>query len=33
MVIVLEPHTAQHLEIFQTLTPIEQSLITLAQAE
>jgi hypothetical protein len=28
MAIVLDPHTTQHLEIFQTLTPIEQSIVT-----
>ena len=30
MAIVLDPHTAQHLETFQTLTPIEQSIVTQA---
>jgi hypothetical protein len=30
MVIVLDPHTAQHLETFQNLTLIEQSIVTQA---
>ena len=30
MAIVLDPHTAQHLETFQTLTPAEQSIVTQA---
>jgi hypothetical protein len=30
MAIVLDPHTTQHLETFQTLTPIEQSIVTQA---
>jgi hypothetical protein len=30
MAIVLDPHTAQYLETFQTLTPIEQSIVTQA---
>lgn len=30
MAIVLDPHTAQHLETFKTLTPAEQSIVTQA---
>jgi hypothetical protein len=30
MAIVLDPHTVQHLKTFQTLTPIEQSIVTQA---
>jgi hypothetical protein len=30
MATVLDPHTAQHLETFQTLTPAEQSIVTQA---